>query len=119
MPHYDEQLFSPPAPVAAVSLRNPGDHTVVSDVPMLLDSGADVTLIPETFVSRIGADIRSHKTYELSGFDGHTAFAHAVHLDLIFLKRAFRGRFLVIDQEWGILGRDILNHIALLLDGPG
>ena len=25
---------------------------------------------------------------------------------------------MLIDQEWGIMGRDVLNHVALLLDGP-
>jgi hypothetical protein len=34
------------------------------------------------------------------------------------LGRAFRGQFLVIDQQAGILGRNILNNLALLLDGP-
>lgn len=28
------------------------------------------------------------------------------------------GQLLVIDQEVGILGRNILNTVALLLDGP-
>ena len=34
------------------------------------------------------------------------------------LGRTFRGQFLVIDEEVGILGRNILNALALLLDGP-
>jgi hypothetical protein len=42
----------------------------------------------------------------------------AVNLDMLFLKRLFKGQYLVIDEERGILGRDVLNHIALLLDGP-
>ena len=29
-----------------------------------------------------------------------------------------RGQFLLIDQEWGILRRNILNAISLILDGP-
>ncbi len=37
---------------------------------------------------------------------------------MIFLKRAFRGRYLLIEEERGILGRDVLNHVTLLLDGP-
>jgi hypothetical protein len=41
-----------------------------------------------------------------------------VILDLLFLKRAFRGRYLLIEEERGIMGRDILNHVILLLDGP-
>jgi hypothetical protein len=37
---------------------------------------------------------------------------------MIFLGRIFRGRFLLIDGEQGVLGRNILDHVSLLLDGP-
>ena len=47
MPAYDDSL-SPPAPVARVSLRHPGSSLTVTDVLMLIDSGADVTLIPKS-----------------------------------------------------------------------
>ncbi|MBI4640138.1 MAG: hypothetical protein HY731_05560 [Candidatus Tectomicrobia bacterium] len=98
MPAYDESLFDPPAPLARVTLRDLQKGALVSDVPMLLDSGAGVTLIPEGSVNRVGVDISSHENYELRGFNGHTSLAHAVQLDLIFLRRTFRGRFLVINQ---------------------
>ncbi len=51
-------------------------------------------------------------------FDGSISSAAAVELDMVFLKRAFRGRYLLIDQEVGIMGRDVLNHVPLFLDGP-
>jgi len=85
---------------------------------MLLDSGADVTLIPQSFIEPLGLAVDASESYEVMGFDGATSTAQAVRLDLIFLTRVFRGRFLVINQECGILGRDVLNHISLLLDGP-
>ena len=47
MPAYDTRLFHPPAPLARVTLRNPETGKTVSDVPMLVDSGADVTLLPQ------------------------------------------------------------------------
>ena len=34
------------------------------------------------------------------------------------LRRVFRGRFAVTDAELGIPGRDGLNHVAIILDGP-
>jgi gag-polyprotein putative aspartyl protease len=118
MPAYDERFFTPPAPLARVTLRQPENGTIVSDVPMLLDSGADVTLIPQASVARLGLTSRVNESYELMGFDGSISQAQAVQLDLIFLRRRFKGRFLVGRQEWGIIGRDILNHVSLLLDGP-
>jgi hypothetical protein len=37
---------------------------------------------------------------------------------MIFLQKAFRGRYLLIDEDRGILGRDVLASVTLLLDGP-
>jgi hypothetical protein len=50
--------------------------------------------------------------------DGSRSFAQAIRVDLIFLKKTFKGQFLVVDQEWGLIGRDVLNHVSLLFDGP-
>lgn len=46
------------------------------------------------------------------------AYDDRLFAPLVLLQRTFRGRLLLIDQEWGILGRDILNHLSLVLDGP-
>ncbi len=118
MPAYDDGNFNPPAPMARVTLRHPDNGTTLPDVPMLMDTGADVTLVPTASVEQLDATINSGKEYELMGFDGTKSFARAVQLDVLFLRRTFKGRFLLIDQEWGILGRDILNHIILVLNGP-
>jgi predicted aspartyl protease len=85
---------------------------------MLLDTGADVTLIPKSAVSELGLTAGSEESYELIAFDGSRSFAQAIRVDLIFLKKTFKGQFLVVDQEWGLIGRDVLNHVSLLFDGP-
>jgi hypothetical protein len=118
MPAYDASQFNPPAPLAQVTLRNPERNTELAGVAMLVDSGADVTLVPRSAVQMLGVDIVAERSYELMGFDGNISVATPVELDLVFLKRVFRGQFLIIDQESGILGRDVLNHLALLFDGP-
>jgi hypothetical protein len=118
MQAYDTSMFDPPAPIALVSLRNPATGAVWSDVPMLLDSGADVTLIPEEVLRHLSLETVPGKQYELSGFDGSVSQTFVVRLEMIFCRRTFRGQFLLVDQGWGILGRNILNAVALLLDGP-
>ena len=118
MPTYDAIRFTPPAPLALVAFRNTVTGVRLADVPMLLDSGADVTLVPRQAILRLGVSIDPAAVYELMGFDGNRSSAQAVHLDLVFLRRTFRGRFLLLDHECGILGRDILNHLSLFLDGP-
>lgn len=118
MPTYDDHFFNPPAPLVRVTLRNSQDGKIVPDIPMLIDSGADVTLIPQQSVTLLGASIEPDTGYEVTSFDRRKSIAQVVSLDVIFLRRAFRGRFLVSNQEWGIVGRDVLNHVALVLDGP-
>lgn len=118
MPSYDAAHFEPPAPVARVTLRNPHRGATVSDVLLLLDTGADITLLPRTAVEPLGVPLLAGQQYELMGFDGSKSFAPVVMLDVLFLRRAFRGRYLLIEAERGILGRDILNHVSVLLDGP-
>ena len=118
MPAYEGSHFHPPAPLARVGLRHPEKGPTLPDVLMLIDSGADVTLLPLASIDRLGVTVNSGEGYELMGFDGNRTVSHTVQVDLLFLRRVFEGRFLLIDQEWGILGRDVRNHLALLLHGP-
>lgn len=118
MTAYDATDFDPPAPVAYVTLRNGDTGAEWSDVPMQLDSGADITLVPQVVVKRLNLSIEPNISYELAGFDGHTTIVSMVRLELVFCRRTFRGQFLLIDQTWGILGRNVLNNVPLLLDGP-
>jgi hypothetical protein len=117
MPDYDATQFSPPAPVALVTLRNPENGVVRADVVMLLDTGADVTLLPQSIVEQLGVGY-SADSYELSDFEGHESTARAVRAEMVFLGLTFRGQFLLIEQDWGIIGRNILNAVSLTFDGP-
>ena len=118
MPAYDEQHNSQPAPVADVTLRSQAPQAIVANVPMLLDTGADVTLVPRAAVDRLSVTPIADQQYELIGFDGNHSFASVVVLDLIMAGKAFRGRYLLSDDAVGIVGRDILNHLHLGFDGP-
>ncbi len=118
MPTYESSGFSPPAPVARVVLQHPTRGAEEADVPMLLDTGADVTLVPRAVVERLGLEPAGGAGYELAGFDGHTRVATAVEARMILCGRGFRGRFLVSEEGYGIVGRNILNALPLVFDGP-
>ena len=83
-----------------------------------MDSGSDLTLSPERSINELNLELDQNESYELTGFDGHSSAAKSVQLDLVFLGRTFKGRFIVINSETGILGRNVLNHFSLVLDGP-
>ncbi len=85
---------------------------------MLIDSGADLTLIPEASIAELGPDLGSERHVDLQGFDGRVTTARVVELDLIFLGMIFRGRLAVVESPVGVLGRNVLNRFAIVLDGP-
>jgi hypothetical protein len=118
MTAYDATRFDPPAPLAYVTLRNRSTGATWIDVPMLLDSGADATLVPRAVVDQLGVAAAPSAHLRLVGFDGNTSPAQIVDIELTFLGRIYRGEFLLIDQEYGIVGRNLLNTLRLAFDGP-
>ena len=54
MMKYDEN-FEPPAPIAQAQLRNTETGNRVKNVPMLLDTGADISFLPIHFVKNLSA----------------------------------------------------------------
>lgn len=118
MPAYDRISHSPPAPVAHVVFRNPAQGAAVDGIAMLLDTGADITLVPASVLPALAVTAQPGKSYELIGFDGSVSSASAVTLELVLNRKVFRGQFLLTDQEWGAIGRNILNSLHLRFEGP-
>jgi hypothetical protein len=114
MQAYEAERFDPPAPLALVTVKSLGIE--IHDVPMLLDTGADVSLLPRSHVHSLASP--DARQYELEAFDGTKTTAPAITAELQFLGKTFRGQFLLIDSWHGILGRNVLNNVSLLLDGP-
>jgi hypothetical protein len=88
----------------------------IRGVPKLLDTGADVSLLPRSQVASLAAPDATH--YELEAFDGTKSSAAAVTAEILFLGKSFRGQFLLVDGWHGIHGRNVLNNLSLVFDGP-
>ena len=117
MADYDKLNFDPPAPVAYVTIRNVQSGIEINDLPMLIDTGADVTLLPIWATKQISLHEDESKSFATIGFDGTIGQSIAVTAEMTLLKKKFRGKFLVIENEIGIIGRNILNSLTLVLDG--
>ncbi|GAB4496916.1 MAG: hypothetical protein OHK0052_07610 [Anaerolineales bacterium] len=118
MPQYDTAYFDPPAPLAEVALVNPLTGSTLTKVMMLIDTGADVTLLPKQAVSSLEIGSMSNVVYQIQGFGGSVQFAESIECQMLFLGKRFKGKFLLIDEPIGILGRNILNALPLIFDGP-
>lgn len=117
MANYDSARFSPPAPLSYVTLLNPDNGLEELEVPMLLDTGSDVTLVPRISAEKVKVDLSSRRQYELAGFDNQKSQSQLVKLHMIFEEKTFRGEYFLIDQDYGIIGRNILNYLNLQFDG--
>lgn len=113
---YDE-AFEPPAPVAKIVLRNVETGERVGDVFVLLDTGADVSLLPQIALASLGLAPLPNESYRLEGFDGSATTAEVFYLQVVFLGKRFTGKYCLIDDEIGILGRDVLNQVSILFNG--
>jgi predicted aspartyl protease len=118
MSQYDGDHFDPPAPVADGGVRAAASGGVSTQTVMLMDTGADCTLLPRSLASEIGLSVEQDRKYQLAGYDGTTREVSTTVAEVIFCRKVFRGRYALTDDRTGILGRDVLNHLRLLLDGP-
>lgn len=112
-----DTTYSPPIP--AVELRiGPALEEAVIGLKAVVDSGADATLVPVQFLQQLGAR-RSRKAW-MRGTTGNR-----VLVDLYTIAVRFgpyqQGLLEVIGataSDEVIVGRDILNHLVVTLNGP-
>lgn len=75
MPEYDKTRFAPPAPCAIVTIGNPAEPKRVAESIMLVDTGADVTVLPRSATEKAGINTTLEKVYEVVGHDGARSVA--------------------------------------------
>jgi hypothetical protein len=118
MTAYDSIAFRPPAPVASVLVRSPVTGRSITNVALLVGSGADVSCLPQGPIAELLDAHGDSAQYEIEAFDGNKSLAPVAQLEIEFLGKSFRGQFLLVRCDHGFLGRNILNYLSLLLDGP-
>jgi predicted aspartyl protease len=114
---YDAE-YDPPCPAIQIRLHNSEDDLSGNEETALIDTGSDGTLVPLTYLRQILAPalvdtrIRSHW--------GEWRSVQLFAVDLEFDHERLPNVFVVGDDQGDsiILGRNVLNKLRLLLDGP-
>jgi predicted aspartyl protease len=110
--------YYPSIPVLEIQLGYPAEALVLGPLVAIVDTGADGTLIPQTFLDDIGAPLIDEVRMRSQWGEPRRAQMFAVDVGIGDLR--LPGVEVVGDEMSGeiILGRNILNRLKLLLDGP-
>ena len=109
-------LVSPPGPVLPVRVSASVQSNPIR-VPALLDSASDVTILPQEILTMLG--VESVDSAFSDGVFGPVQTGDVFRVFIAveqdapesFKVLGWRGRF-------ALLGRDVLNHYHVTLDGP-
>jgi len=110
--------YEPPFPAVRVVLSNSEEGVRTGEENALLDTGSDGSLVPIAYLRQILAPaladtrIRSHW--------GEWRSVQLFMVDLEVGNLRLPGIFVIGDDQGGeiVLGRNVINKLRLLLDGP-
>ncbi len=111
--------YFPPIPVFSVHLAPVGEAPQIGPLTAIVDTGADATIVPLKYLDEM--DIPADYPAQLRGPWGNARLVQVYTIDLIISDMRLPGLEIVGDEMGNevILGRNILNRLILLLDGPG
>lgn len=114
---YDTTLF-PPAPRLEIRLIAQPHGAVFGPVAAFVDTGADATIVPLGIIRQLRAGAVTFKT--VRGYTGGRRSVRTYLVDIELGSLTLPGIEVVGDDaaDGVLLGRDALNRLRLLLDGP-
>jgi predicted aspartyl protease len=113
---YNQQL-EPPAPFIDIAIRHPHLSDRTRLVAAKLDTGADLSAIPQSVAAEL--QLLPAQTILVQSFDGSLTridtFAVAIEIAQARIRTI---EVILIPDEHALIGRDILNHFYVQLNGP-
>ncbi len=110
--------YYPSAPVIEVTFITAAENLQVGPLPALLDSGADGTIVPVSYLNEIQAPSTVEMNIRSQWGERHQVLLYLVDAKIGGLM--LPGIEVVGDEisDEIVIGRDILNRLRVLLDGP-
>jgi hypothetical protein len=115
--NYNQQL-TPPAPFVHVRVAAATSGRALDEIAAQLDSAADRSVIPWSVVESL--QLPQLDQLPALGFGGHLTLVPTflVELTVRSLIPVTVEVFASRDEPYVLLGRDVLNHFRVVLDGP-
>ena len=110
------RLISPPAPFIQIQVAHPDHPLHLQPIVAKIDSGADVTALPLSIIQHLNLPIMD--VLDVSGYDDRVSTIQTYFAIIELAKVRGRIQVIAISEEYALLGRDVLNHLRVLLDGP-
>jgi predicted aspartyl protease len=114
---YQTQII-PPAPFVLITVRNPqtGDSRV--GVAAQLDTAADRTVVPDEIIRELALPRTGTVTVVGIGGSVSTMALHRAELTMPGASTSTIEVAVSAGEPWILVGRDILNGLRIVLDGP-
>lgn len=112
-----DQAYDPAAPACQITLHVPATGRRMN-VGAIIDTGADATIVPVSFLRQVAARRSFEATMRSQWGERRRVYLYLVDLQLETLT--LPGIYVVGDDQGDevVLGRDVLNRLRVLLDGP-
>lgn len=118
MKYHYSSAYQPPAPVVEIAIASPAEGLRVGLLPAFVDSGADGTIVPSRYLDEINAPVTVEMSIRSQWGERRRVLLYLVDVQIGDIT--LPGAQVVGDQmaDEVILGRDVLNKLRVLLDGP-
>jgi len=119
---YDTERFEPPAPVITINLQNPWKPELKESWYALLDTGSDISAIPNQFLQKL--QLIPYTTTEIQSATHNRRqpeYRPKVLLDLEFPDFGIsftKIPVVVLSIDEALIGRELLNGLDVNLQGP-
>jgi hypothetical protein len=113
---YDQNV-DPPAPFVDIRVSTPLSPALGQLLRAKLDTAADISCMPADLIEQLG--LLPARTVPVEGYDGIQRMVYTYMVTLEVAVARFRYLEVVATPEgYALLGRDVLNHFYVQLNGP-
>jgi len=107
----------PPAPYLDIQVAPAGEIDRSISCRAKLDSGASLTVIPLALADDLELLVTDY--VDVRAYDGHITTRPIYEVDIIIGSRVFSNVLVTSSHRMNVLlGRDVMNRLRLVLDGP-